>query len=186
MRLTELSRPNTISDATTILRDAGYELLDIGSFADVFYKKDQPYVLKLFQSNDQAYVKYLELIKSEKNIHFPKIYGKLIKVTNGYYAVRIEKLQKYNLGSEPQYAITLAIASKLIKPIEHFEDSEHQRRLYAAIDYMDKNPELKHACELIRERILIPNNHRFAMDITIHNLMMRGDTIIITDPLKIR
>src|SRR6478752_6436146 len=116
MRLFELSLPKDTLAATNALKKAGYEHLDIGSFADVFHKTGKPYILKLFISRDEAYLEYLKLVTTHSNPHFPKIIGKPIRVTDAYYAIRIEKLEPYRQGPIPVQAILLSIAARLTPP----------------------------------------------------------------------
>lgn len=94
MRLVEFTRPKSISHAMEILQGAGYKPLGMGSFGAVYQKPGASYVLKLFDSADVGYQQYIALAQKNPNPHFPKFFGKMIKVTEDYYAVRMERLEQ--------------------------------------------------------------------------------------------
>jgi hypothetical protein len=93
MKIYEITRPIDMRDATAILRRHGYEQLGYGVYAKVFARQDEPFVLKIFNGLDMAYISYLKLITRVRNPHFPVVKGKPVKVNDEYWAVRLERLE---------------------------------------------------------------------------------------------
>src|SRR5208283_4736965 len=75
------------------LKDAGYFRLGTGYSGLVFTKPDEKFVLKLFDSSDMAYVEFVTFCLTQpNNPNLPKFRSKLIKITDHYYAIRMERL----------------------------------------------------------------------------------------------
>lgn len=151
-----------------------------GAYGIVFIRDDFPYVIKVF-NNDPAYFKYLNwVLQHQSNPFVPKIRGKFIKINQYTYAVRMEKLShlsdtnireldKYvdpELNKKTKIDISkwrnvskLALSANLpyIKEIEP--------QLYEVLEYVVKNFTLK------------------SLDLHGDNIMLRGDVIVITDPV---
>ena len=155
------------------LEKNGYEFLGAGSYGTVLQKPGVPYVLKLFGANDLAYISFIELArKNEANPHFPRFYGKLVKVTNDYYAIRMEPLDRYRYDSTLIYVY--------MRDRNYYRDNEPSDQFYDAMELMEEYPLLQQACDII-----LDNLQNFKIDIRNDNLMLRGKTIVITDPIKI-
>ena len=177
MRIDELTRPETDMGVDLLLRRAGYENLGHGSFANVYQKPGKPYVLKVFTSEDTGYLAYLDLIrKHQDNPHFPKIYGKLVSISPEYYAVRMEPLQKYVYGAQSDYVDVQDISIYL----NHWDQPIVPGYVEGAREFMEENPLLQEACDLIIEHLV----GRFTLDMSKpENTMLRGTTVVITDPI---
>lgn len=93
MKITEVTRPSSIGQALAILYQHGYQKLGSGLYATVVAKPDEATALKLFSTNDTDYRAYLNLIAAKPNPHFPVIKGKPIKVSDEYWAIRMERLE---------------------------------------------------------------------------------------------
>lgn len=176
MKLIEITRPSR-TEAEEILSSAGYKKIGEGSFAEVYARDDSDHVLKLFSSKDFAYKTYLDLIKSNKNIHFPIIKGAPYKVTAEYYAVRLERLTPFNEKEKILQDIDLYLSIKS-QASNISKTSDLEQRLSQTI--LD-------ACNLILS-IDIPTNYRnntrkAHFDIKTANFMMRGSTIVFVDPI---
>ena len=177
MRINELTRPQKSNHAANILHDAGYKVLGRGSFGSVFEKPGANYVLKLFEEYDVAYRSFIDLVRRFPNPHFPKFYGKLVRVSDEYYAIRMEKLDPYR-GNEEM--IRVYIMNRDYKPDKRDLHRQFYLDILDAKDFMEENPSLKEACGLIIDH-LAPH---FRIDIKQDNLMVRGKTtIVITDPV---
>ena len=75
-----------------LMKDHGFEKLGHGSYASVFIHPKYPFVLKLFVK-DSGYLDWLRFVKAnQNNPHVPKIRGGLVKITDRFYAVRLERL----------------------------------------------------------------------------------------------
>lgn len=171
--LTELSRPSTRGDAEAVLTDAGYTQLGKGSQGVVYQKPGSPYVLKLFNSNDEAYANFIGLALRNPNPHFPKFFGKRVMVTPNYFAIRTEVL-KPSTGREEEVGL---IDRYII-----------QMRDYGAVydevyTYMNApaNVELKAACDVVSK--FLKQNSDFFCDVHPPNVMLRGNTLVLTDPM---
>lgn len=184
MKLVELTRPQTRFDAHDILINAGYSKVGDGNWSQVYRKANESYVLKLFSSTDYAYLAFLALVKNHPNIHFPTVIGKLIKVTENYYAVRLEPLENVNSTAD-QF---VKVARDYIRGIDLNEfidgvrmidaDNPHWQDIIKARDFMENHSEIKKACDLIGT--LLP---RFRLDMHRDNVMLRNTTFVFTDPI---
>lgn len=199
MRIDEISIPRTKQDAKERLLRHGYELLGTGNFADVFAKKGKPYVLKLFSATDIAYIKFLHLVKSTPNIHFPKIFGKFIKVNDSYWAVRLEQLEpfensyafindtelhKFCVNKPTRHEINWLVMTTIRDFTKECQDNTNARP-NVIMSMIERNqPGLINACRAIGK---ISGGGFYSknvlVDIHIDNLMFRGNILVITDPL---
>lgn len=176
-RLDELSRPNEMEDAEPILLRAGWEIAGQGYYGSVYCKEGADYVLKLFDSRDRAYLAFLKLIKEHPNPHFPKILGKLVKITPYYWAVRMEML-----NAIPKDAPNLGVYLISLRHEVSREKNEYQYEAYLkVIAYLEGQPRLKEALDLINEHLL----DRYRQDLHMENFMARPDgTLVIIDPVN--
>ena len=161
-KLKEFTRPGKRSDYWDILNNAGYRLIGQGGQGDVYQKPGKDYVLKIFSSRDYAYQDFLKLVMEHENIHFPAVKGKLVKVTNSIYAVRLEPL-------------TPCTSKTAIDNIRAYlyQNMDARQKLW----FEDKN-DLAEALDLIRFNL---TDHGF--DIHSENVMMRGNDLVIIDPV---
>lgn len=177
MRLHELSIPQTRQDAADVLISAGYTELGTGGFAGVYAKPGSPDVVKLYNSRDRGYSDFLAMVAQNPNPHFPRITGKK-RVLGTYHAVRMERLSESTRAVQPQ-----------IEMIEHYVlslryhdhlDPDHAEEVYA---FMETQPELKTACDLVAN-VWMRGGNDYLCDLAPRNVMMRGDTLVITDPIE--
>lgn len=168
----EISRPYTRQDAVEFLSDRGYTMLGSGGFANVFKRKSRPNeVIKLFSSSDDAYEAYLDfIIKNQDNPHFPKVIGKPMLITPGYYAVKLEFLKPYDFIKDG-----LDYINNISDYLENDNESD-----YIKI-YFDAYPKFKDALDKLKK--FISNNPEFAYDIHTGNVMWRNNTLVLTDPV---
>ena len=178
MQLNELSRPNTREEAETILLKGGYERIAGGTYAVVYGKPGANTVLKLIHKRDVAYMAFVNLaVKHQDNPHFPRFSGKLIRLNDDYRAVRMERLVA-GLGAEDQYRSFIAYALDLY--IARKGNFNSMRTEYAEVlrNAFLKDGQLQDACDLIVE-----NLWQYVNDLHPANVMFRGDTVVITDPV---
>lgn len=91
--LTEFTRPS-YQDAVVRLRNAKYEKIGYGWFADVFAKIGDPYVLKLYSTGDIGYAGFLKFaMDNQDDQHVVRIKGKPMRINDEYSAVRLERLK---------------------------------------------------------------------------------------------
>ena len=117
MRLYELKKPKdidkfrkfyqkldregtTVSDwrdyITKVLGEYGFEKIGEGSYANVYSNPKYPYVLKVFRKDD-GYIEWFNFCKKNQgNPLIPIIKGGLVKITEMFFVVRLEKLEPFN------------------------------------------------------------------------------------------
>jgi hypothetical protein len=187
MRLTELSIPHDREELSLELMVAGYSPLGSGDFADVYHKPGAAYVLKVFEPRDEAYRAFLTLARSHQdNPHFPKIIGKLVNIKNKWFAVRLEKLERYRYDSTLIYRYIRWRDERG----KHDPQGMFAMELEDAFEFMEEYPKLQEACDLIIDNLLTQGGQSlaghvpdFRQDIRNDNIMMRGNTIVIVDPI---
>lgn len=180
--LDEITRPNTMGEAQAILEKAGYEKYGSGWYAMVYAKPNADHVLKLFSVRDRSYPEFVNMTIQNSNTHFPKFKGKMMKVTNEYYAIRMEMLTRFGEADEP-------ILKKIKNYIygyatygRSYSDNIRGQEVINEIDQVEEmQPGIKKACELIADLIA---NGNVGLDLHHGNLMMRGNTIVFTDPVN--
>jgi hypothetical protein len=171
--LMEMTRPKDRWDANEILLGAGYELLGSGSFATVYDKPGLPYVLKLFDGDDKAYMAFAMLTKQHPNIHFPKLMGKPVKVSPGFYAIRMERLEPYR-GDPHLFHVYTVNRDRKLDP-----DSYTASQMSDVEEIFYGDPTLKVALDIMIDNL----TPQFRFDLWNQNIMMRGSTIVFTDPV---
>jgi len=175
--LTEVTRPNSRGTAGLILHDAGYGRIGKGNNADVFWKPGLPYVLKLFESSERGYIDYVRIAKANPNPHFPVFKGGVIKINDRYNAIRMEKLDRLDFS----YNIRQVLdgMSDYIDIVKGHSVSHSSKQV--VIQNMERiesiQPGMTKACELIAT---IPDA---SSDLHVANVMMRGKTLVIIDPV---
>lgn len=162
--LTDTSRPQTRAAADKLLQAAGYQRIGKGDFGAVYEKPGRNYVLKVFTVVDRGYRNFISLaLAHQDNPHFPRFSGKLIRVTPNYYAIRMEKLTPFDPQAVGDYAYAI---------FDYIQDGQPEPDL-------EPYPELRAACDLVRKTLL----SQYHFDHKDGSFMMRGQTIVITDPV---
>jgi hypothetical protein len=185
MKITELKIPDNKREAEYALEDAGYKALGAGSFGSVYKKPGSNYVLKLFESDDNGYITYLNMIKNhQNNPHFPKIRGNLVKVTKDFYAVRMEELSE-----SPMLNREIELITVFCKRRADFWEGDWDKFMKQNFGpdarnglnvLFQENPKLSEALVLIAE---LQAKHKLWFDFKRANIMSRSGLMVITDPL---
>lgn len=172
----EIARPLTRRDADAVLRGAGYRCLGTGSFAAVYRKPGASYVLKVFAAADRAYAAFIALAKQHAdNPHFPRFFGRIVQVTPGYHAIRMEPLTPYRYD---ETLIAFYLRHRDWTPQD--PHSHMAMQLGDALEYLEEHPRMREALDLIIDNLL----GGYETDMKQDNLMMRGSTVVVTDPVK--
>lgn len=164
-------RNKKLRSFTDYLVAQGFARVGTGLFAAVYEKPGYPWLFKLF-NYDTAYEKYIRwVIKNQNNPNVPKIKGKLFPINNNTYVIRMEKLTPINFSAVGQDII------KLVSILDNFENTKSTRK---NIWVQENYPGI---WAILRELERISHHHDVVPDIHHENIMMRGTTPVITDPL---
>ena len=194
MRLLELHKPAEISAFRTqkkywrdedLIYDTmakyGFRFAGEGASAHVFIHDSYPYALKIF-NKDNAYVSWFNFCRENQDNPFvPKIRGKVLKIKNGVYACRVEKLDNWNFSK-----ISLNDASKIF--LDALKKGVFVHRRTDEIDFskyigLDKN--LDKVLKFFYKTLSMPVNdfrNDVVLDLHHNNFMLRGNQIVIIDP----
>jgi hypothetical protein len=147
------------------LNALGYKQYSIGAgyYAYVYARPQDNYVIKIFRE-DPGYAAFLNYItKNANNPYVPKLKGKIIKLPNKYSIVRLEKLTRIDID--------------LFKKIEYAAFNEFDKQTIAEIE--GQHPGL---LDFVRSLRTLASHSNVGFDLNRSNIMMRGDTPVITDP----
>lgn len=147
------------------LDDLGYKQYSIGTgfYSQVYARPQDNFVIKIFRE-DKGYSTFLQYItQNSNNPYVPKLKGKIIKLPNDYYVIRLEKLKRMD--------------NDLFKKIEWAANNDHDKPLIQELN--DKYPGL---LEFVRSLRQMSYDNKVMYDLHGGNMMMRGDTPVVTDP----
>lgn len=160
-----------IDEFAYFMKDNGFNILGSGISGLAFEKNGYPWVFKIIH-DDEGYIHYFNYAKkNQHNPNVPKIKGGVMKLTSDSYSgtlylVRIEKLQhmpnSYNRNDLIQLITGIEFSDDLTPDIE-----QKIAKVYPGI------------VDIIKDSI----NSGFSLDIRFDNIMLRGNTLVITDPL---
>ena len=176
-----------------VLYNNGFSALGSGSFGTVWANPKLSYVLKVFTSQDKAYIDWISTaIQHKSNPHMPRFVSpRSFEIVPGVMAVRTEKLgritrEAYELLKPINALIDNSIRtgfspSKIVEELvrRRGDDAEPPKpQSFAA--YCEANPEFIPALDIVSEFI---KKTGYKPDIHDDNIMMRGDTIVFSDPV---
>ena len=94
-------------------RKYGFTSSGTGAFGYVAIKEDYPYALKVFR-HDAGYLKWYDFCKKNQDNPFvPKIRGKIIKMVEDIFYVRLEKLEPFRVGDKIESEINQIFIANL-------------------------------------------------------------------------
>lgn len=163
--------PVTMEKLTQLLKQYGWDQVGFGYYATVYEHPRYPYVVKIFV-NDTAYAEYFTIMKENQgNPHVPKIRGNFMHVGDVGFAVRLEKLEQVHNIRDPVFAQYIAPGLPRTMHTIIREDNE---------PFLQENwPQL---LSLIQQIKAVDFAH---MDWASRNVMTRGTTLVITDPISL-
>jgi len=181
MKINEITRPESIVDADDFLRSRGYHRIGRGSFAGV-YQKQKDQVLKLFVSEDASFRKFLEMIKSANNPHFPVALGNPIRINDTYYGIKLKQLEPI----EGSLAYNLSVAcSRYINDLQLGRQPSATSVAFKWIQpYTRSFDEFDQACKMIAQ--MMQTDDDISLDISESNIMFRGNILVFSDPVTSR
>lgn len=166
------SRTNRINQAQEFqkfLAGHGFVKLDSGSFGYVYEKRGYPWIFKIF-TQDPAYLDFLKYaLANQSNPNLPKIKGKILRINNDTYAVRMEKLTSFRQGKhQSKDLIDLAdILDRMQWGSESGTDKEWLTATFPGIAHIFKDL----------------HGSRWPFDLHDGNMMMRGNVPVVIDPI---
>lgn len=182
----ELENRGDMDQVVQRLYDHGFQHLGRGMYGVVVTHPRLPYVLKLFDAQDTAYLQFVNMVQnSGENPHFPRFRGKPIKLTARTWAIRMEKLAPW----EPNRASILDRGLQEIMMVQDedqgadwikiFDNPDSAEARRAVMMVLRKWPRLDQALAMLHE---FASSHRVNWDLHYGNIMKRGSTPVITDP----
>ena len=162
-------RSDKMEQFTSELVKYGFRRIGFGTFGTVYEKSGYPWIFKIFNT-DPAYLTYLKwAIMHQSNPHAPKIKGKILKINDNTFAVRMERLTDFNFKND-------AILSRLQRMLDMYTGSHQTLYGNDRIWVQEHFPKLVELMDEMSER-------GFPFDIHKNNIMMRGNTPVIIDPV---
>jgi hypothetical protein len=153
---------------TKALQEQGWERISGGTKSNVYTNFKYPYMVKIFV-NDPEYLRYFKLVKQlQANPHVPKVRGNPVEVGDQGYVVRLEPLIPLD---GPTDAIFKHYVDPRLQPT--FDNLLSQDNM----EFLQKNhPQFLDLFDDITD---------LSSELDWHdgNLMKRGNTLVITDPL---
>ena len=204
--LTKISR-NPSANPIEIFRRYGWKVLGTGIDGVVAEHPDKPYVLKIFVSSSsyKLFVEYAE--QNQKNASVPK-FGRTVRTLPGsqWCYVQMEKLEKVTEQQLLSTYIPELLAMHVVCEVNHMElNSKIDYALNKTLVKKNANVpnvqtipllQIPAVCnrlglnrppagwtKLISDLCLLAKQHNIPrLDLHSHNLMLRGRTLVVTDP----
>ena len=159
----------THDDWETVLSKHGFSALGTGHNARVYGHSALNYVLKIYDTHDAGYRYWVaQSLQNKDNPYFPRFRGRDVRIDAQVRATRMETL----VPAGPD--------------VEHFLHAVRQLRrqyrgdwLEPAATYFAYDPQLVQALEVMDAG----RQAGFMIDLKRDNIMMRGQQMVITDPL---
>ena len=148
------------------MQSNGFHVLGSGISGMAFEKPNYPWIFKIF-TDDDGYLFYFNYARAnQNNPHVPKVKGGTIKITPNTFLVRVEKLTNLSPAMHRSELV------ELITSIDWPDDYTKELRNIFVKNYPHVVPVL--------DAII---SSGYSLDLHMGNLMTRGNTLVITDPL---
>ena len=159
-----------------------------GSFGTVYANNESNLVVKVVHRQDTCYLAFVEWIKQQPpNPHLPRC-GKIIRVpgTDGYFLL-MEKLTRLEKGDfrDHHWAMVCWLYYNTHKDYyaRRFGMRDYEEGEQLAEVWERDNPLLAATIRKIRAEVM---SDSCPWDLHVDNLMMRGNTMVIIDPVQMR
>lgn len=172
----------TWKDRCKKLLSDGYKIIGKGDTSVVLHKQGESNVVKFSTCRDIETPKFVEIIKSSRNEHFPKISD--IEVYNGgYFWYVIEKLS-HNKTEElsafmNDYLQTKAVKKGGFEEADNWKAFNYKNRRSLIDSFNRRFPTFSRAMDIV-----IEHTRPGYLDFHDENIMFRGNTPVIVDPWK--
>jgi hypothetical protein len=158
---------------STHLAELGWTLIGHGQFSLVYGNPKFNYVLKIFTQDTPGSIEWLEYVVANQNNPFlPRVYGKMWRISHTAYAIRMERLMPFKSKTDPVFA----------KYIDPELQSRHWEEIFVEenTEFLEANwPDLASAFETILDL----SQYNGDDDLNLSNIMKRGNSLVITDPV---
>lgn len=179
MLIAELTMPATTQDAGVLLQQAGYQPFGgPASFAKVWKKPNESWVLKLFTNRDEGFLAFLNLIQNYPSPHWPVIRGRPVKINNEYSAVRTELLTPPPPGTWKY----IEQCGNYLGALQLFDQTKDANLIDEIMAFRQQNKPMAALLSVLYQKI-IKSNPNMMNDIDVRNSGMRGNVIVFFDPI---
>ena len=144
----------------------GFRLLGAGKYASVFGNDKYPFVVKVFM-RDSAYQRWMKFsIDNKANPYVPVVKGKVIKISDMVFAVRLEKLKPVSSSwnNEP----FMQEMRKWEKDSKYVSDDKH---IQDVLDFFKANKKL---IDIHGENVMSRPNGEFVVVDPLYNFYKPG------------
>lgn len=170
------------------LSDNGYTQLGKGNFSEVWAKPGERFVLKIMlnDTSDDCYIDFIQALQHANNPHFPKI-GRLrhFKLQHEEFGnldwniipiERLEKLSTKAIRKRGDAQLVLAYCQMKRGDNTRYRWFKNPQEIYD--QHIEDYPELGEALKFLDRHIA----RTCRIDLHEDNMMLRGNTLVITDP----
>lgn len=193
-----LSKIRDYDDITKWMESKGYHLLGEGFYSSVFMDKNPNFVIKI--AEDPSYLEYIQFCqKNSSNKHLPKV-SKFFSLPDNWHnfkVFKIEKLtplpEKYDFGNFVFDYISSHLELSYLKLRQrftnpnltvsyrfgmNFQDTKLGDKSPMVLEFFD-NYFTADAYDIFRK---ISRLFDGDLDLNVTNMMVRGNTLVFTDP----
>ena len=164
---TASERDMAMEKLTDYLEDQGFKHIGQGSFSEIYLKPGYPWMFKLW-SHDPAYLWWITwAAKHQDNPNVPRVKGLPVQIAPDTYVVRLEKLRSRGAYDHTQLA-------DLLNNVETIDDISKEDLQWIRKEY----PGIYDALRVIQRA-----GSSFVVDLHSDNIMMRGQTPVLVDPV---
>lgn len=192
------------STADEYAAQLGFKSIGSGHYSRVYMKPNLPYIIKIFSNGDTNYISWVKWCRTNAaNPYVPKFRGAVTRINHSLSVIRIERLTEPNIDSKVFASLISGIAkngldgfkeSFLNTKISRFNNANHICKFYPhAVLMPNRSPNIPVLIKSIQEDLdlkqICLRLYEFgpdAIDLHPDNIMMRGDQIVIIDPVYTR
>ena len=170
---TASERDMAMEKLTDYLETQGFKHIGQGSFSEIYLKQGYPWMFKLW-SHDPAYLWWITwAAKHQDNPNVPRVKGLPMRIAKDTYVVRLEKLRGL-VRRDGNLSKGYDRLAYLVDRIESVDDLSKEDLQWIRSEYPGVYDIL---------RVIQRAGSDFVVDLHGDNIMLRGQTPVITDPV---